>query len=85
MIGGQLIDSHPGHWLEVYSRLTQPQYGLNPNMSEKMNHPERIYSPYQQLSASGGVSANKSGGDYKKFRLGKLSIPLAFSFVKILG
>ena len=35
LIGGQLIDSHPGHWLEVYSRLTQPQYGLNPKMSEK--------------------------------------------------
>ena len=38
--------------VEVYSRLTQPQYGLNPKMSEKMNHPGRTYSPYQQLSAS---------------------------------
>tara|TARA_B100001115_G_scaffold184268_1_gene186003 strand:+ start:3449 stop:4801 length:1353 start_codon:yes stop_codon:yes gene_type:complete len=85
LIGGQLIDSHPGHWLEVYSRLTQPQYGLNPNMSEKMNHPDRICTPYQQLSASGGVSANKDGSKYQKFRLGKLSVPLAFSFCQNPG
>jgi hypothetical protein len=88
LIGGQVIDIHPGHWMEVYSRLNYKQSGETHKVSHKMNGYKsegevHKYSNYQRMSFAGGVSGNP---DKKAtVNLGRISIPLQFWFCKNIG
>ena len=63
LIGGQVIDSQSGHWMEVYSRLTQHHdaYPMSDRMdgidygggTDRTN--QQLYDNYQRLTLSGGI------------------------------
>jgi hypothetical protein len=99
LIGGQVIDSHLGHWLEINSRLNNLSFNtgelkLTDQMCGIDYNQSYLYNNYQKCSGSSGVHSNDIYIDddkntstiiYKKKVLGKLSIPLQFSFCKNPG
>ena len=98
LIGGQVIDIHPGHWMEIYSRLNYKQSGRSYPVTQKMNGVDHTcdsqqsiyidgdkiykYSNYQRMSFSGGVSGNPKSDP---INIGRISIPLQFWFCKNIG
>jgi hypothetical protein len=52
-IGGQLIDRHYGHWMEVWAELTEP----NPGGTEGTAHADTMTAAtkFQQMAGYGGV------------------------------
>ena len=94
LIGGQLIDSHLGHWLDINARLRYPQYSSNLHITNQMCGKEEsvyhLYNNYQKCSASSGVYSNTFSDEtkvftYKKINIGRLSIPFQFSFCQNPG
>tara|TARA_B110001469_G_scaffold115271_1_gene119729 strand:+ start:796 stop:2154 length:1359 start_codon:yes stop_codon:yes gene_type:complete len=79
LIGGQVIDTHTGHWMEVYSRLIYNQQNDQQPIETKMN--KKNYSGYQKNSCAGGVI----GTTDNPVTLGKISIPLQFWFCRNPG
>ena len=99
LIGGQLIDSHLGHWMDVNARLRYPS-ARNSMMTDEMcgsdkNDTYYLYNNYQKCSASSGVYSNsykidqkeniKNNIKYTPVTIGKLSVPLQFFFCENPG
>lgn len=77
LIGGQRIDLHTGHWMEVYSRLNT-QYKTSIDINDYLF--DKNISSYQQLSCSCGMIGKKTDKI-----IGKISIPFNFWFCKNPG
>jgi hypothetical protein len=73
-IGGQSIDKHYGHWMEVWAELTEP----NSAGLMKTSAANSAGTMFQNMSGMGGV-ADGSGA------CGKLFIPLQFWFCRNPG
>ena len=78
-VGGQRIDKHYGHWMEVWSELTEP------NTSGKSGTVGNTEAPvdgtkFQNMSCMGGVSSNTDITDINKF-----FVPLQFWFCRNPG
>ena len=87
-IGGQLIDRHYGHWMEVWSELTEPnptgiQYKMAAGMATVKTHHgsnnDYYGTTFQLMSGAGGVLAGSSQDP------GMLYIPLRFWFCRNPG
>ena len=82
-IGGQRIDKHYGHWMEVWSELTEsgptPVNGLHDDVA---GGTRTIGSAFQNMSGMGGV-AGQTGSTIKNIE--KLFIPLMFYFCRNPG
>ena len=80
-IGGQQIDQHSGHWMEVWSELTEP----NPSCARGYYGTGSVEvtggTLFQKMSAMGGVSANTSAAGQSN----KHFIPLQFWFCRNPG
>ena len=77
-IGGQKIDKHFGHWMEVWSQLTEnnPTANICPN-----NAPNRTAGTlFQNMSCMGGVGATANGTNHNRF-----FVPLQFWFCRNPG
>jgi hypothetical protein len=57
-IGGQRIDKHYGHWMEVHSELTEPNPGnvTIPAVVATMGAPTLTHTKFQALALAGGVT-----------------------------
>ena len=71
-IGGQQIDKHFGHWMEVWAELTEP----NPNGHTGTNN-LTTGTTFQNMSKMGGVKGQASGM--------KAFVPLQFWFCRNPG
>ena len=83
-IGGQTIDTHYGHWLEVWAELTEKN--TNYTTSQLSNATTSLHNSgtkFQNLTCSGGVQGqtltNASGS------IDKFFIPLQFWFNRYSG
>lgn len=98
LIGGQLIDSHLGHWMDINARLRYPQYSQNSMITNEMcgskDDTNHLYNNYQKCSASSGVYSNSYKDknediineiEYSQVTIGKLSVPLQFFFCENPG
>ena len=52
-IGGQQIDKHYGHWMEVWAELTEP----NPTGANVAGSSSADGTPYQRMALGGGITA----------------------------
>jgi hypothetical protein len=76
-IGGQRIDKHYGHWMEVWSELTEPNpTGQSPAQSTDLlsNSPTK----FQRMACAGGVQDTSSDP-------GVIFVPLQFYFCRNPG
>ena len=73
-IGGQKIDKHTGHWMNVWSYLTEP----NPTGSCG-DHAAATGTLFQNMSGMGGVSGSPGSDPLKHF------VPLQFWFCRNPG
>jgi len=77
-IGGQRIDKHYGHWMEVWAELTEPNpTGLTKNQAADMGGAGN-FTKFQKMACAGGVQDNDSNP-------GMLFIPLQFWFCRNPG
>jgi hypothetical protein len=78
-IGGQKIDKHYGHWMEVWSELSEPNssgHGVRMNAGGHTTGGTN----FQNMSLSGGV-----GGDTTTSSHGLIRLPLQFWFCRNPG
>ena len=80
-IGGQLIDTHYGHWLEVFAELTEPNEARKSASQGVDEASAAVGTPFQLMSMMGGVFGVASGGDNSV----PLYIPLQFWFCRNPG
>ena len=99
LIGGQVIDIHPGHWMEVYSRLNYKQSGRSYPVTQKMNGVDHTCDSQQSSTYIEGDKIYKysnyqrmsfAGGvsgnpKGEDINIGRISIPLQFWFCKNIG
>ena len=71
-IGGQLIDRHYGHWMEVWAELTEPNPSGHTGISNA-----NTGTLFQNMSAMGGMKGNAQAR--------KAYVPLQFSFCRNPG
>ena len=77
-IGGQQIDKHPGHFLEVFAELTQPnEQGICSNGKAAS---ENIQTNYQKMTGTGGVESGVLNALFPR-----LYVPLQFWFCRNPG
>jgi len=81
-IGGQRIDKHSGHWMEVWSQLTEP----NPTGNKAPAANGTALAPgnstlFQQMARAGGILAAGGTGN----TTGVFFIPLQFWFCRNPG
>ena len=77
LIGGQQIDKHYGHWMEVWACLTNP-VNTPAGVAATANLATGAYSPFQKMAGAGGVTA-------AAVNYGKLFVPLQFWFCRNPG
>ena len=73
-IGGQKIDKHTGHWMNVWSHLTEPNPSGHVGASGGTNG-----TLFQNMSGMGGCAGNNSSSDLHHF------VPLQFWFCRNPG
>ena len=75
-IGGQRIDKHYGHWMEVWAELTEP----NPTGSSANTDDGLIgaFTKFQRMACAGGVTTDDKSP-------GVISVPLQFWFCRNPG
>ena len=71
-IGGQQIDKHYGHWLEVYAELTEPNHAGTVGTQNSTDG-----TKFQNMSCMGGVKASANAA--------KAFVPLQFWFCRNPG
>ena len=77
-IGGQRIDKHYGHWMEVWSELTEPNpTGLSSNQDTGLAG-TGTFTKFQRMACAGGVQDNNSNP-------GLITVPLQFWFCRNPG
>jgi len=90
-IGGQRIDKHYGHWMEVWSELTEPNdvghkaaatvVGGTQNIADATNSKDSTFATgtrFQRMAGAGGVAAGQlTGATYH--------VPLQFWFCRNPG
>lgn len=92
LVGGSMVDRIYGHYMEVWSRLTEQNLNRNPySMTNYMIPNKNIvtdllnnisdFNKYQQLTCACGVS----GTDTEKIILGQIQIPIPFWFCRNTG
>ena len=89
-IGGQIISKLYGHWMEVWSRLSEQNTNRQPlEMSDymipKMNLQHLNYTKYQQMTCACGIKGTKGTNEKDKIKLGNIQIPLPFWFCRNIG
>jgi len=72
-IGGQRIDKHTGHWMEVWAELTEE----NPSMTTATGAAVTTATLFQKMSGMGGVNENMT--------FNHIYIPLFFWFCRNPG
>ena len=100
LIGGQVVDIHPGHWMEIYSRLNHKQSGRSYPVTHKMNGVDHTCDSRESTTHIEGDNIYKysnyqrmsfaggvSGNPKGKepINIGRISIPLQFWFCKNIG
>ena len=82
-IGGQRIDKHYGHWMEVWAELTEPNsLGTSNTLINDMDG-EGNFTKFQKMACAGGVQDGIGGAGNQK--PGMLFIPLQFWFCRNPG
>ena len=77
-IGGQRIDKHYGHWMEVWAELTEPNpTGLSSAQAIDMAG-TGTFTKFQRMACAGGVQDNDSDP-------GLITVPLQFWFCRNPG
>jgi len=82
-IGGQRIDKHYGHWMEVWAELTEPNSLGTSNTLINDMATEGTFTKFQKMACAGGVQAGVGSAGAKK--PGMLFIPLQFWFCRNPG
>jgi hypothetical protein len=87
-IGGQIVSKIHGHWIEIWSRLSEQNINRHPlkmsnYMIPKIDLPHKNYTKYQQLACACGIKGTNSQED--KIILGNIQIPLPFWFCRNIG
>jgi len=85
-IGGQMIDRHYGHWMEIHSELTEEvlgngNAGINNQMAAQ-DSPGVNISPFQLTAGAGGV---KIFSTHAHSPAAPLFVPLRFWFNRHVG
>jgi hypothetical protein len=86
-IGGQLIDRHYGHWMEIHSELTEEILGPSTAIDDKYTPnsapvgPGGNISPFQLTAGAGGVKVFHQTSSGKAI----LFVPLRFWFNRHVG
>jgi hypothetical protein len=78
-IGGQRIDKHYGHWMEVWAELTESNTSMKSATQGVTAAAEAVGTKFQLMSAMGGVLGAATASDTNKF------IPLQFWFCRNPG
>jgi hypothetical protein len=78
-IGGQLIDRHYGHWLEVFAELTEPNNSRKSATQGVGAANEAVGTPFQLMSMMGGVLGAGAASDVVHY------VPLQFWFCRNPG
>jgi hypothetical protein len=85
-IGGQRIDKHYGHWMEVWAELTEPNATGQPALTSKLGNAsvtaddtiDHTGTLFQRMSGAGGVTAGTMVS-------ATYHVPLQFSFCRNPG
>jgi hypothetical protein len=82
-IGGQQIDKHYGHWLEVWAELTEPNPTYHSGTQNNNAAGQRsVGTLFQNMSAMGGVSGQHQS---TIANINKFFVPLQFWFCRNPG
>ena len=74
-IGGQKIDKHTGHWMNVWAHLTEPNPSGHVGQSDSDTHTGTLF---QNMSGMGGCLSDDTGA-------GTYNVPLMFWFCRNPG
>ena len=81
-IGGQKIDKHYGHWMEVWAELTEPNSSHRSGTTAGVTAGTRVLgTKFQNMSGMGGVAGETTAAT----SLPKMFIPLQFWFCRNPG
>jgi len=80
-IGGQKIDKHTGHWMEVWNQLTEPNPVGRRGVTNIAATVGKDGTLFQNMSGSGGVQSE----DDSESAATKLFVPLQFWFCRNPG
>ena len=81
-IGGQKIDKHTGHWMEVWSQLTQSNPSCTSGALDSSSSGVTGGTLFQRMSGQGGV---KGSTNATRTATTKLFVPLQFWFCRNPG
>ena len=83
-IGGQRIDKHYGHWMEVWAELTQPnETNHSGTVNDDAAGTRDVGTAFQNMSNMGGVSGQDTGSNL--IAVEKMWVPLQFWFCRNPG